>query len=74
VAWLREQLGLPPEAGVTLDDFSAYMPQHFFIFTPTREPWPASNGDRYAAKWSSQAFEKRKLNTNIPSCQPRNFI
>lgn len=43
VAWLREQLGLPPEAGVTLDDFSAYMPQHFFIFTPTREPWPASS-------------------------------
>jgi hypothetical protein len=45
-AWLRDQLGLPAEApaeGVILDDFSAYLPQHFYIFTPTGEPWPASS-------------------------------
>jgi hypothetical protein len=29
------------EAGVSLNDFYAYMPQHTFIYTPTREPWPA---------------------------------
>jgi hypothetical protein len=27
--------------GVTIDDFSAYMPQHNYIFKPTREMWPA---------------------------------
>jgi hypothetical protein len=27
---------------VTLDDFIAYLPQHNYIFTPTREPWPAA--------------------------------
>lgn len=43
VVWLREQLGLPAEAGVALDDFSAYLPQHNYIFTPTREPWPAAS-------------------------------
>jgi hypothetical protein len=29
--------------GVSLDDFHAYMPQHTFIFAPTREAWPASS-------------------------------
>ena len=35
-----------PEAiigGVLLDDFHAYMPQHAYIFTPSRELWPASS-------------------------------
>ena len=29
--------------GISLDDFRAYMPQHNFIYTPSREPWPASS-------------------------------
>lgn len=29
--------------GVTLDDFCSYMPAHFYIFTPSRELWPASS-------------------------------
>jgi hypothetical protein len=29
--------------GVSLDDFHAYMPMHNYIFTPSREPWPASS-------------------------------
>jgi hypothetical protein len=33
----------PPEGGVTLNDFYAYMPQHRYIFEPTREMWPASS-------------------------------
>jgi hypothetical protein len=31
------------EEGVCLDDFHAYMPQHQYIYTPTREFWPASS-------------------------------
>jgi hypothetical protein len=31
-----------PEA-VTLEDFYAYMPQHNYIYTPSREPWPGSS-------------------------------
>ena len=31
------------DGGVSLDDFHAYMPQHNFIFVPSREPWPASS-------------------------------
>jgi hypothetical protein len=27
-------------AGVSLDDFYAYMPQHNYIYTPSRETWP----------------------------------
>jgi hypothetical protein len=30
-------------AGVSLDDFYAYMPQHSYLFAPTREMWPASS-------------------------------
>ena len=29
--------------GVSLEDFYAYMPKHVYIFTPTREVWPASS-------------------------------
>ena len=29
--------------GVRLDDFSAYMPAHSYIFTPSREMWPAAS-------------------------------
>jgi hypothetical protein len=30
-------------SGVTYNDFYAYMPQHVYIFVPTRETWPASS-------------------------------
>jgi hypothetical protein len=29
--------------GVNLEDFYAYMPQHTYIFAPSREPWPAAS-------------------------------
>jgi len=29
--------------GVSLDDFYAYMPQHCYIYAPSREPWPAAS-------------------------------
>jgi hypothetical protein len=35
-------LDLSP-TGVSLDDFYAYMPQHKYIFAPTRELWPAES-------------------------------
>ena len=35
----------PEGSGVKLNDFVAYMPAHNYIFTPCREPWPASAVD-----------------------------
>jgi hypothetical protein len=32
-------------AGVNLRDFYAYMPQHNYLFAPSREPWPAISVD-----------------------------
>jgi hypothetical protein len=32
-----------PGQGVTFDDFVAYMPAHYYIFLPCKEPWPASS-------------------------------
>src|SRR6266568_4622602 len=29
--------------GVSLDDFHAYMPQHSYIYAPSRESWPAAS-------------------------------
>ncbi len=29
--------------GITLEDFVAYLPQHTYIFLPTREPWPGGS-------------------------------
>jgi hypothetical protein len=31
------------KTGVSLDDFYAYMPMHCYIYTPTREMWPAAS-------------------------------
>ena len=45
-AALRQLRGVAPTAiaeGVTLDDFCAYMPRISYIFTPSREMWPASS-------------------------------
>jgi hypothetical protein len=37
----------PEGAGVTIDDFCAYMPlPSAFFFTPCRELWPGSNIDK----------------------------
>lgn len=33
----------PATDGVSLNDFRAYMPAHSYIYTPSREPWPASS-------------------------------
>jgi hypothetical protein len=30
-----------PSEGVTLDDFVAFMPAHYYLFLPCKEPWPA---------------------------------
>lgn len=58
--------GEMPAAGVTLEDFYAYMPEHKYIFVPTRDLWPApsidarippvrGNGeDLKASKWLDQ--------------------
>ncbi|MDQ6701682.1 MAG: DUF5906 domain-containing protein [Pseudomonadota bacterium] len=35
--------GRAVEEGVTIDHFRAYMPMHAYIFTPSREMWPASS-------------------------------
>jgi hypothetical protein len=31
------------QKGVSLDDFQAYMPIHSYMYTPSRELWPASS-------------------------------
>jgi Family of unknown function (DUF5906) len=41
---VEEEKGASGE-GVSLDDFHAYMPQHNYMFTPSRELWPASSVD-----------------------------
>jgi Family of unknown function (DUF5906) len=35
--------GAAGNKGVTLDDLHAFMPQHAYIFEPTREMWPAAS-------------------------------
>jgi hypothetical protein len=35
--------GFNRDGAIQLEDFVAYMPQHNYIYTPTREMWPASS-------------------------------
>ena len=41
-----------PNGGVSLDDFVAYLPAHYYIFMPCREPWPARGVDARLGKVS----------------------
>lgn len=38
-------------SGIGLDDFRAYLPQHAYIFIPTREVWPAAGVDASVKPW-----------------------
>lgn len=38
-----QRLGWVNPRRVTLDDFYAYLPEHNYVFMPTREPWPAAS-------------------------------
>jgi hypothetical protein len=40
---LPEHPNLTAGQATSLEDFYAYLPQHTYIFTPTREMWPASS-------------------------------
>jgi hypothetical protein len=41
-AWAKI-IATPDDAAVSLDDFWAYMPNHDYIFAPTRAHWPAAS-------------------------------
>jgi len=41
----RQAEVVPLEPPITLDDFRAHMPDHRYIFTPTRDLWPATSVD-----------------------------
>jgi hypothetical protein len=48
VGALIQQVGGMPDASgaVSIEDFYAYMPQHNYIYVPTRTPWPGLSVDR----------------------------
>jgi hypothetical protein len=61
---LRQLIEQAPEAkptGYTLDDFSAYMPSHNYIFHPTRELWPASSVDKTLSWIDTGEVRKKKV-------------
>jgi hypothetical protein len=46
----------PESAPVSLRDFYAYMPAHTYLFTPTREPWPASSVNARIPMWEVPGY------------------
>lgn len=64
--------GAPPVqevvAGLTHDDFEAYLPGHTYICKPTGEPWPAVSVDRYFAERDGLRASKW-LDANRPVVQ-----
>jgi hypothetical protein len=39
--WQPPTMAATPEPGIKLSDFHAYLPQHSYIYVPTRDLWPA---------------------------------
>lgn len=46
----------PEAAPVSLADFYAYMPTHAYLFTPTREPWPAASVNARVPMWEVPGY------------------
>ena len=42
------------KVNVSIDDFRAYLPQHNYIYLPTREPWPSASVDATLGKVGNQ--------------------
>jgi Primase C terminal 2 (PriCT-2)/Family of unknown function (DUF5906)/Bifunctional DNA primase/polymerase, N-terminal len=59
---LQEEEG----GGVRLADFVAYMPLHFYIFVPTREPWPATSVNARIRSKSKNVSATAWLDRNSP--------
>ena len=65
-----ERQELPCE-GVSLDDFYAYLPQHQYIFAPTRDLWPAASVN---ARLSPVAVEQMTWAPGMPVLIPDKLI
>jgi len=52
--------------GVTVDDFVAYMPNHSYIYVPTREMWPVSSVNARCTSPSSNHSAAAWLDHNQP--------
>lgn len=46
-------------AGAGLEDFYAYMPQHCYLFVPTRETWPAASVNGRISPWPTTSANKK---------------
>jgi hypothetical protein len=52
-----------------LDDFCAYLPQHAYVYLPTRELWPASSVDAKLGKVGGKTWASKWLDQNRPLMQ-----
>jgi hypothetical protein len=58
---------------ITFDDFRAHMPDHRYIFMPTRELWPASSVDSRLV-WPTEPNGAPVLNENGKPVSPSKYL
>jgi hypothetical protein len=59
----RRAYGPDGTAAISLNDFYAYMPQHTYLFVPTREPWVAASVNARIAPLDDGVDDKGKPKT-----------
>jgi hypothetical protein len=64
----------PAGIGVSLDDFHAYMPQHVYIFVPTREAPPPKTAAFWDIVDANRAPEDAELADTLDRLQNPNAI
>jgi hypothetical protein len=62
--------GTDASEGVSLTDFYAYMPKHNYIFTPTRETWPASSVNTRIPSLLTASGDEIKASTWLDQNRP----
>jgi hypothetical protein len=50
----------PPDDAVAAEDFYAYLPQHAYLYVPTRELWPASSVDALLGDGAAEMLDRTR--------------
>ena len=70
----KEEKKQPPPKTATTDDFYAYLPEHLYLYVPTRTLWPAATINSIFGKGASKFLDRTKPCQQMTWCPGKEMI